>query len=265
MENKTKTVVSIILPNLNQAKYIKEALDSVLNQKGNFKLEVIAVDGGSTDGSVDILKEYGREIKWISEKDRGQSDAINKGLKMAKGNILAYFNSDDLYEDGAIQTVVDFFLRNPRVKWIYGKCRIIDENGKEIRQFIKWYKHFLGRRYSYKKLLAENFIAQPTVFFKKEVFESAGFFDINQHLVMDYDYWLRIGKKYPVSFIEKYLARFRFHPLSKSNMNLRRQFKEDLEVAKRYAHGNYKFSIFLHYINYIKIIFCYGIMRFLGI
>jgi glycosyltransferase involved in cell wall biosynthesis len=266
MEGKTdKTVVSIVIPNFNQERYLGETVNSALDQKGDFRLDIIVVDGKSTDASVDILRKFGNRIRWISEKDKGPTDAINKGFRMAKGSILAFIPSDDLYEQGAVQAVVDFFSSHPNAKWSYGRYRIINEHGKEIRKFIKWYKHLLGRRYSYGKLLMENYIAGQTVFFRREVLQDIGFFNVAHDLVSDYEYWLRIGQRYPATFIDKYIARFRIHSLSQGSMNFQRQFKEELKVAKKYAHGRYEISIYLHYINYVKIVFCYKIMRILGI
>ncbi|MHC4662624.1 MAG: glycosyltransferase family 2 protein [Planctomycetota bacterium] len=266
METKPdKTTVSIVIPNFNQEKYLGNAIDSALAQKGDFSLDIIVVDGKSTDGSVDILKKYGNKIRWISEKDSGGTEAVNKGLKMAKGSILAFIPSDDLYEQDAIQAVVDFFSSHPEKKWAYGRYRIIDRNGKEIRRFIKWYKYLLCRRYSYGKLLTENYIAGQTVFFRKEILQDIGFFNTEYDLVSDYEYWLRIGQKHPAVFIDKYIARFRVHSRAKGSMNFKRQLKDGLIIARKYADGKYKLSIVLHHINYAKIMFCYSIMRILGI
>ena len=119
--------ISIITPSYNQAQFIERTILSVLNQ--DYKdIEYIIMDGGSTDGTVEILKKYSDHIIWKSEKDNGQSDAINKGLKMATGDIVAYLNSDDTYQPGAFKEVATFFEKNPDKKWVYGKCLIINEN-----------------------------------------------------------------------------------------------------------------------------------------
>ncbi len=254
-----KIKVSVITPSYNQAHFIEETIKSVLSQKGDFELEYIVMDGGSTDGTVDILKKYGNKIKWVSEKDKGQADGINKGWKIATGNIIAYLNSDDAYEPGAIQAAVDVFKKHPEIGWVYGKCRIVDENGKNVRGFIKWYRHAIGRNYSYNMLLTENFVAQPTVFLRKKIIDDMGYLDANQHLVMDYEYWLRIGRKYKAMFINKYISRFRIYKQSKSGSMFVRQFREELNVAKKYAQGN-KWLIFVHTFNFYKITISYRII-----
>ena len=183
--------ISIITPSYNQAEFIERTIQSILNQSySNF--EYIIMDGGSTDGTIEILKKYSNKIIWKSEKDNGQSDAINKGLKIATGDIVAYLNSDDTYELNALQKVADFFIKNPDKKWVYGKCKIINEKDQEIRKPITAYKNWLLKKYSYKKLLTENFISQPATFWKKELHNEFGYFNESESLCMDYEFWLRI-------------------------------------------------------------------------
>ncbi|MEA3273357.1 MAG: glycosyltransferase family 2 protein [Patescibacteria group bacterium] len=253
--------ISIITPSFNQARFIDKTIQSVLNQDyPNF--ELIVIDGGSTDGTLSILKKYGNRIRWISEKDKGQTSAINKGLKMAEGEIIAYLNSDDTYEPKTFQKIVNFFKKNPDKKWAYGKCRIINEKDKEIRRPITWYKNFLLRKYSYKKLLAENFISQPATFWKRELHQEFGYFDEKENFCMDYEFWLRIGKKYPAGIINGYLANFRYHPASKSGSVNKKQFKDELRLARKYGRG-YPLATFLHSINYFKITGVYRILSLL--
>ena len=128
--------ISVVIPSYNMAEFIEETIQSILNQ--NFSpIECIVIDGGSNDGTVDILNKYDSKIIWSSEKDSGQSDAINKGLQRASGDILAYLNADDTYEEGCFQKVARFFDQNHTVKWAYGKCRITNEDGREIRRPIR--------------------------------------------------------------------------------------------------------------------------------
>ena len=257
---KKKIKVSVVTPSYNQADYIDKTIKSVLSQKGDFELEYIVMDGGSTDGTLSILKKYGKRIQWVSKKDKGQTDAINKGWKKSTGDIIAYLNSDDLYEPSAIQRAVKFLKTHPDVDWVYGQCKIVDEKGKEIRKWIKWYRHLLGRRYSYNKLLKENFVAQPTVFFRRGILEDCGYLDIKHHLNMDYDYWLRIGKKHKGAFIDAPIAKFRFYRQSKSGVMFVQQFRDELNGAKKYG-GDKKWCIFVHTINFYKIITIYKILR----
>jgi len=218
------------------------------------------MDGGSTDGTVEILKKYSDQIIWKSEKDDGQSDAINKGLKMATGDIVAYLNSDDTYEPGAFQNVAKFFQNNPDKKWVYGKCKIIDENDREIRRPITWYKNFLLKKYSYTKLLSENFISQPATFWKRALLNEVGYFNVKEHFCMDYEYWLRIGQKYPAGVIPEYLANFRYHTNSKSGGVNKKQFEDELRLTKKFG-VDHSLSIFLHRVNYYKITGVYWILN----
>ena len=123
--------ISIVTPSLNQGEFIERTILSVLSQTGAFDLEYIVVDGGSTDDSLEIIKKHEDKLRWVSEEDRGQSDAINKGFNMASGGILAWLNSDDTYEPDALSEVAEQY-RKHRFKWCFGNCRNIDENDREI-------------------------------------------------------------------------------------------------------------------------------------
>lgn len=250
--------ISIITPSYNQGGFIKQTIESIFRQ--NYpNLEYLVIDGGSTDDTVEILKNYGQRIKWISEKDNGQSNAINKGLKMATGNILAYLNSDDIYVGKSLFAVNDFFQKNQNFKWAYGRCKIINEKNQEIRKIITAYKNFWMRKYSYNKLLSINFINQPATFWRREMMDEFGLFNENEHLVMDYEYWLRIGRKYSAGFINEYLAGFRMHTQSKSNQNFVKQFHDELRVAKKYSASQW--PIFLHNLNFASILMGYKILQ----
>ena len=253
--------ISVITPSFNQASFIERTIESVLGQ--NYPdLEYIVMDGGSTDGTVEILKKYSDRIIWKSEKDSGQSDAINKGLRMATGDIVVYLNSDDTYEPGTFEKVADFFEKNPKTKWVYGKCKIINEKDREIRKPITWYKNLLLKNYSYKKLLSENFISQPATFWKRELLGEIGYLSVEEHFCMDYEFWLRIGAKYPAGVIHDYLANFRYYSNSKSGGVSKKQFQDELRLAKKFGE-KYPLSIILHKINYYKIVFIYQLLNFL--
>lgn len=238
--------ISVITPSFNQGRFIRRTIESVLSQ-GYPDLEYIVMDGGSTDETLSVLKSYGDRIKWVSEKDKGQSDAINKGIKLSTGEIVAYLNSDDLYEKGALDRVAAFFRENPGQMWLTGRCRIIDTDDKEVRGYIAAYKNFLLSRYSYNILLVTNFICQPATFLKKEVFDEFGPFDPDQHRVMDYDYWLKIGKKYPPGIVDDYLACFRVHLDSKTSSSFKKTFDEELIVARKYSDSSFLNG--LHYLS----------------
>ena len=175
-------------------------------------LEYIVIDGGSTDATVDILKKYGRFITWVSEPDEGQTDAINKGLHLATGEIVAYLNSDDIYEPGALRYIADVFSRNKDIAMIYGDIIHIDE----MSRFIEFHK--TGEVNLKKYLMAGDFyLPQPSVFFLRKVIDAVGYFDKKLHLAMDYDYWLKIIMKYKTQYEPVTFSRARIYPSAKSS------------------------------------------------
>lgn len=270
--------ISIITPSYNQAEFIEKTILSVITQKWDFEIEYIIMDWGSTDGSIKIIEDVkckmedgrmkthckGVDFVWKSEKDKGQSDAINKWLRLATWDIVTYLNSDDTYEPGALEKVVKSLGKSDKMR-CYGKCKIIDTHDKKIRKFITWYKNLLGGKYSYAKLLSENFISQMTVFWKKDVMKELWYFNVNEHLCMDYEYRLRIGAKYDPVYIPQYLSNFRFYQTSKSWSRFAKQFRDELIIARKYARGWYKWALFLHRINYCKILIAYKILHFFKI
>ena len=241
--------ISVITPSLNQGEFIERTILSVLSQKGDFDLEYIIVDGGSRDDSLDIIKRYEHSLIWVSEKDRGQSDAINKGFNMASGDIFAWLNSDDTYEPGGLAEVVEQYDKN-KFAWCFGNCRNIDENDREIRKLVTGYKIFESRRYSFRRLLSKNFISQPAAFFTRKVYREIGPLNLSCEYSMDYDYWLRIGKKYPPHYVDKFLANFRWHGETKNSRNYRKSAHEAYLVAKRYATQQDKYPVLRHYLHY---------------
>ncbi len=241
--------LSIVTPSFNQGEYIERTIKSVLSQTGDFELEYIIIDGGSTDTTPDIVENYKDRLAWISEKDRGQSDAINKGFTMASGDIFAWLNSDDTYEPYALSEVVKTYEK-VRFKWCIGNCRIIDKNDNEIRQMITKYKVLKCKKYSFEELLAGNFIPQPSVFFAKEVYRKAGPLSIDCLYAMDYDFWLRLGRRHEPYYINKFLANFRWHDESKCGEDYRKAALEAYALAKRYATAEDKYLIIRHYVHY---------------
>lgn len=259
--------LSIITPSYNQAQYIERTIQSVLQQTGDFELEYIIMDGGSKDGSLEIIQRYAVQdarIQWVSEPDGGQSDAINKGLKLASGEVVAYLNSDDYYRAGALQAVAQYFTKHPDIQWLYGQCDIVDEQDQLMRQSITRYKRFFERRYSYKKLLAENFISQPATFWRRSAVEQVGYFTKENHLVMDYEYWLKLGEVSMPGYIAQPLSAFRFYYTSKSGAHFHDQFRQELQLAKQYAAKQHThWPIWLHQLNYYKITWIYSLLQLL--
>lgn len=226
--------ISIITPSFNQARFIKKTINSVLSQ--NYpNLDYIIMDGGSTDGTTDILEEYRDMLRYFIRKDNGQTDAINQGIKKAAGEILGYLNSDDLLTPGTLHKVAEFFRTHPDYYWVTGKCYIADKNDRIIRFFVTSYKNNLLKYFRSNWLLAvANYISQPGTFWRKEVIGKIGLFDQSLYYAMDYDYWLRLSKIYRLGFIDDELAVFRIQPDSKSVKNSKDLLTEGWKVTKRY-------------------------------
>ena len=226
--------ISIITPSFNQAAFIEQTISSVLDQRYP-NLEYIVIDGGSTDGTVDIIRKFEAQLAyWVSEKDRGQSDAINKGLKLATGDIIGYLNSDDYYLDGAFERVADAYRNDQSVDLWHGRCRIVDQYGSKVDQrvgSIKRYDEILDLWDVWWK--RRNFV-QPEVFWTRRIANRVGQFREDLHWVMDYDYWLRILRAGgQVGFIDAELAAFRLQPNQKSGQP-ERTAAELLQVVRPY-------------------------------
>lgn len=238
--------ISIITPSFNQGSFIESTISSVLAQTGEFELEYIIVDGGSTDNTLEILKRHEGRARIISEPDQGQSDALNKGFHMATGDVLGWLNSDDLYEPRALQKVALAWLEQP-FYWCFGDCRIIDAQNREIRRVITQYKKRQAAAFSYARLLRRDFISQPAVFFSKRAFEETGLLDLRLHYAMDYDYWLRLANRRDPLYIPEFLASFRWHPESKNSRRYPLAAREAYEVALRYGLPAHRRDLLLHF------------------
>lgn len=200
-------------------------------------MECIVVDGGSSDNTLEIIISYSDRLKWISEKDKGQTDAINKGLRMASGDIVGYLNADDLLLPGALSRVARLFTENTEAMWVTGQCRIINEEDEEIRRLISAYKNAWLRFHSRSTLLITDYISQPSTFWRASIIADVGYLDESLHYAMDYEYWLRLYSKYPLVFIPEYLAAFRIHTQSK-NTNAGHKdvyINEEKEIIKKYT------------------------------
>ncbi|MDH4164304.1 MAG: glycosyltransferase [Nitrospirota bacterium] len=250
--------ITIITPSLNQGQFIERTIMSVLDQHYP-NLEYIVMDGGSKDETLDILARFEGRLRWISAPDRGQADAINKGLRLASGDIVAFLNSDDVYEPGTFERVARYFVDHPDAMWLTGKCRIIDEQDREVRKCITVYKNLLLKWYSYSLLLVTNPISQPATFWRRRLADEIGLFNPEEHLVMDYDYWLRIGEKYPLAVLPTYSARFRVYLTSKTSTFFLTTFRRELELAK--SHSTSPLLNILHHLSYLAIASVYQIMN----
>ena len=256
---------SIVTPCFNARRFLDQTAASILSQSGPFALEWLVVDGGSTDGTLEDLRSVRDErLRLVSEADRGQSDAINKGLSGATGDVVAWLNADDLYCPGALAAVAGAFDQDPAAQWLVGRCEIIDAAGRVIRGGVTRYKERSLRRYTYRSLLRENFISQPAVFWRRDFGARVGPLDESLHYTMDYDLWLRMGRESPPLVLDRVLARFRLHGTSKTGRFSREQFDEQYRVACRHA-GPDRTSRWVHRFNVEKIVWAYRVMRVLGV
>ncbi|MBE0409924.1 MAG: glycosyltransferase [Anaerolineales bacterium] len=226
-DDKTLPLVSVITPSFNQARFLEETIKSVLVQDYP-RIEYIIVDGGSTDGSLEIIKGYAEHLAWwVSEPDRGQTDAINKGFARARGDVLAWLNSDDTYLPGAISEAVAFLSANPEAGMVYGDANLIDEDGRLIGKFP-------ARQTDYKHLMRGHVhIPQQASFFRSELWRQVGPLDPTFFFAMDYDLWVRLAKIAPLCYHPRLWANFRLHGGAKSVAADDRCWPEMVRVHRR--------------------------------
>jgi glycosyltransferase involved in cell wall biosynthesis len=221
-------LVSIVTPSFNQARFLERTIQSVLAQDYP-RIEYIVVDGGSTDGSREIIQKYQGEIAWwVSEQDKGQTDAINKGFNRARGDILAWINSDDTYHPGAVTAAVKYLMENPEVAMVYADCDFINENDRVIGKFNAAQTDLRRLRAGYVH------IPQQTMFFRAQFWKELGPLDPSFYFAMDYDLWTRLAAHAPLKYLSgKTWANFRIHTTSKTNVADERGWQEMMRVHYR--------------------------------
>ncbi|MBE0617635.1 MAG: glycosyltransferase [Proteobacteria bacterium] len=244
-------LVSIVMPCYQQAAFVGEAVRSVLDQDG-VDLELLVMDPGSTDGSRELLRAledtYGERLRLHFAPDEGQADAVNRGMRLARGSILGWLNSDDRLRPGALRRVLPL-LDGPEPRWLYGRCGIIDAAGRPIFRYIVWYKNLRGRRFSIYKLLTEDFIPQMATFWNRPLWDAAGELDKMRHLAMDYDLFLRFAGITEPAVLAEYLADFRVHRDAKGSRRAVEHLAEALLTARHHATAlgwRGKWSLVLH-------------------
>lgn len=201
--------ISIVTPSYQQARYLEQTICSVL-QQGHVALEYFVIDGGSSDGSVDIIQRYAGQLTgWVSEKDKGQADAINKGLRQAGGEIVAWINSDDYYLPNAFARVLEVFQQHPEAGLVYGDVLSVDGSGNAFN--LQTFK-----AYNLNDLMAFRIISQPAVFMRRSVLEQAGLLDESYHLLLDHQLWLRMARLAPMVYLPETLAAARYHAEAKN-------------------------------------------------
>lgn len=255
----------IVTPSFNQGEFIGETIESVLSQEGPFFVDYRIVDGASTDRSVSVIRRYadlvaggewkvrcaGITFSWVSEKDRGQTHAINKGFAGSRADIFSWINSDDAYHEGAFSKVVTWFSAHPRCDLVYGDGEVIDEKGA-----VQWV--WLSRRFDLNLLKSyhflwndfPNYILQQATFWRRRVMDRIGFLDESLHYAMDIEYWIRAGERGCVlEHLPQRLGKFRMIQNTKSLSSPTVFWPESLEIFRRY-HGAEKMLPFLTYYLY---------------
>lgn len=223
---KTPPKVSFITPSFNQGRFIKRTIESVLSQDVP-DCEYVVMDGGSTDETVEILKQYEGRLRWVSEKDNGQTHAINKGLQVTSGAIIGWLNSDDIYYPGAVLAAYEFLRANEQTDLVYGDANYIDEADGVTGPYPT-------EPWNFKRFRDSCFIAQPATFFRRRVVERCGLLDERLHFCMDYDYWLRLasaGTKF--AYLPRVLAGSRMYPANKTLGSTEKHHVEVLDTMRR--------------------------------
>ena len=223
-------LVSIVTPSYNQGHFIEETIQSVLSQDYP-EIEYLILDGGSKDNSVAVIRQYQQRLAyWTSQKDAGQSDAINQGFARARGEILAWINSDDTYQPGAVREAVEYLRTHPEVGMVYGDANLTDASGQVVGQFA-------ARQTGYRSLLRGSVhIPQATTFFRAELFRQVGPLSTSL-FIFDYDLWVKLARISELRYVPRLWANFRLHESGKSVANDDLFYPEMLKVYEREVGG----------------------------
>ena len=226
------TLISIITPSFNQAAYLEQTILSVLNQD-HASIEYIVVDGASTDASVDIIKKYADRLAyWVSEKDGGQAEAINKGFARATGEIIAWLNSDDYYLESAVSAAVKVFEENPDVVMVYGNMLAVDENGKTFNTLT--YKQL-----TLEDLLCFQIIGQPAVFMRRSVLQNTSGLNSTFHFLLDHFLWIQLAQHGKILHVDQTWAAARYHAEAKNRAKAAEFGREAFRILESVKRDNY--------------------------
>ncbi len=228
-----RPVVTIVTPSFNQGQFIRQTIESVLTQDYPH-IEYIIMDGGSTDETASIAAEYAGRLTFISEKDRGQSHAINKGFRMARGEVVSWLNSDDIILPGAVAHAVNAFERDPTLGAVYGEGYLIDYDGAVTSRFPATEPFNL-----WKLVYLSDYILQQTTYFRRNILDDVGFLDETLHWGLDWDFLIRIGKRYWIAYIPEYMGSLREYEAAKTFSGGHRRFRELAALLRTHGHMRY--------------------------
>ncbi len=243
-------LVTIVTPSFNQGPFIRSTIESVLSQNYT-KLEYIVMDGGSSDETASVVKDYASRLTWISEKDRGQSHAINKGFQMARGEFVSWLNSDDMLLPGAVRTAVTALAENPDAGAVYGEGFCIDKEGEVTRRFP--YTEPLNL---WKLVHLSDYILQQAVFFRRSCVEEVGYLREDLHYTMDWDLLIRIGLRRPLQYVPEYLGCIREHTESKSFKGAGQRVTEIREMLRAHTGLRYPPGYIVYGLDTYRKIWC---------
>lgn len=250
-------LISVIIPSYNKIDFISKTLDSILRQNYS-SYEVIVQDGGSTDGTLEVIQKYAKQypniFKIESKRDNGQTSAINIGFSKATGEIFTYINADDIYLQGTFFEIAREYLKNPQALWFVGRGKVINGKSREIAKFSTWYKNLLLSLNSKLCLLITNYLIQPSVFITRETYKKYGpFMGLTNGVVMEYGLWLKLSKVSMPVIINKTLSAFRITEGNISSIAYKDTLKEDELIVRKYTKN--KVILFLHKLhNLLRVI-----------
>lgn len=219
----------IVMPSYNTARHIGEAISSVLEQEHS-GVDFLVMDGGSTDQTLEVLRSFGERIRWVSQKDAGQSDAIRRGFDQTSGEILGWLNADDTLAPGALRRVAEFFAAHPEIAMVYGDANYIDAAGAPIGPCAHIEPFNTARLFHY-----SDFIVQPAAFFRRSAYRAVGGLDPTLHFAMDYDLWIKLARQFEIAYLPGHLANYRWLTDNKTAVGGFRRLDEITAMAARHG------------------------------